>query len=203
MEKIFRLETGNIPIVTTQRVFLLYSEPAKVRDVLKKVQAERQVASGGKPLGHHLVLATGSMGLMAVNRFIEEEGIWGHVTVHTLSWEFLKLDEGLWSLELPNSLKSLMFQSDLTMLKPIAKALWAVQLVLGRPGLIWAQGSLAAKAVGLMDTLRWPSDSARQQGGNGGLGCLVVISRDVDWPSALLTPVTYTALIDQVRSQHV
>lgn len=202
VEKIFRLETGSIPIINSHRVFLMYSEIINIRQVLNQIKAERQqAASDNRKLGHHLILAVGSTGINSVAQIIEEEGLWDGVTFNSLSWELLKIDEGLWSLEIPTSLKSLMFQSDLVMLKPVAKAIWALQLVLGRAGLVLGQGLLAAKVVSLMDTFRWPSDRSGQRiAGEGSLGCLLVISRDVDWPAALMTPVTYTALVNQVCS---
>jgi hypothetical protein len=197
VEKIFRFEPGSKSIVNTRRVFLLYSEALVVRQVLHHIQEERQMTSGSRPLQHHMILATGSFGTTAVSRLVEEEGLWGEVKLHVLSWEFLKLDEGIWSLEYLTSLKSLMIQNDLTLIKPIAKAIWALQLLLGKPTLTLAQGSLASKVISLIDTFKWPKENSRK-GNEGGLGCLVIVSRDVDWPSALLTPVTYTALLSQV-----
>lgn len=197
VEKIFRFEPGSISIVNSQRVFLIYSEPQTVNQVLQQVQEELQKFPGARPQRHHLILAPGNIGQCAVSRLVEEEGLWGEVTLHALAWEFLKLDEGIWSLEYRNSLKSLIIQNDFTMLKPIAKAIWSLQIVLGKPVLTWAQGSLAAKALNLVDTFKWPKENTRK-GTGGGLGCFVVVSRDIDWPSALLTPVTYTALLSKV-----
>ncbi|KAF4526530.1 hypothetical protein B566_EDAN005897 [Ephemera danica] len=205
VEKIFRFEPGSVSMVNSQRVFLVYSEPQTVNQVLQQVQEELQKFPQGRPQRHHLILATGNMGQCAVSRLVEEEGLWGEVTLHALGWEFLKLDEGIWSLEYRNALKSLIIQNDFTMIKPIAKAIWSLQIVLGKPVLTWAQGTLAAKALNLVDTFKWPKENTRRST-DGGLGCFVVVSRDVDWPSALLTPVTYTALLSKVmdvRCGHV
>jgi hypothetical protein len=183
-----------------KRVFLLYSEYPKVRQVLQQIQAELQQHEG-KPLSPHLILATGTMSLTAVNKLVEEEALFDLVTIHTLNLELLKLDEGLWSLEMPSAFRNLIVQSDVTLLKPIAKALWSLQLVLGKPNLVWAQGGMAAKVVQLMERMPSPKDSSKAN--EGTLGCLAIVSRDLDWPSMLLTPVTYTALLDQVLANFI
>ncbi|XP_065349911.1 vacuolar protein sorting-associated protein 33B [Cloeon dipterum] len=195
IEKIYRLEEGHVPVTNMKRVFLLCSEYPKVRQVLQQIQAELQQQEG-KPLSPHLILVPGSMSHFAVEKLVEEEALCGLVTIHTLNFELMKLDQGLWSLEMPSAFRNLNVQGDITLLKPIAKALWSLQLVLGRPKLLWAQGGMATKVVQLMERFPWPKDTIKSK--EGTLGSLSIVCRDIDWPSVFLTPVTYTALVDQV-----
>ncbi|XP_059487240.1 vacuolar protein sorting-associated protein 33B [Neocloeon triangulifer] len=199
IEKIYLLEGGQVPVTNMKRVFLLYSEYPKIRQVLQQIQAELQQHQG-RSLSPHLILVPGTISHVAVEKLVEEEALYSLVTLHTLNFELIKLDQGLWSLEMPSAFRNLNVQGDISMLKPIAKALWSLQLVVGRPNLLWAQGGMAAKVVQLMERFPWPKDKIKSN--QGQLGCLAIVSRDIDWPSMFLTPVTYTALVDQVIGSH-
>lgn len=121
---------------------------------------------------------------------VETEGLAGIVSLHGFSWDFLKIDRNLMLLEFPSTFQQVFVQKDKSLLSSIAKSLRVFTMVHKRPNMILTCGENSEKVVEMLMRLKKPSSDE-----NPDFNAMVVIDRDVDFPSCLLTPVTYSGLM--------
>lgn len=124
---------------------------------------------------------------------LEQAGLAEIVKLYSFQWFPICLDTGLLSLELPNMYKSIFVNHDLGLLSVYAKSLWHLQLVAGEAKVIFSLGQHSNTVLRHLDIL----------GGGNKLGesefsSILLMDRNLDYPSALLTPATYAALLNEV-----
>lgn len=156
-------------------------------------QINAALRSSNNP-SYHIILIPQK--LISVSNLFEEEGVIGHVTLHSYQWEMIKYDGNILSLHLDSFYKKLFLDQDQVFLPCIARSLWGLQMLYGKPAMTFLQGKYATAIDKQLDLLfecygkpdRKLSDIA----------CFLLIDRDLDYPSVLLTPGTYTSLLDEV-----
>jgi hypothetical protein len=143
---------------------------------------------------YHLIFVPSD--LVAVQQLLEEEGVHGIVTVHVFQWELIKLDGGVLSYELPGLFKMLFVDGDRSMLPAVARSLWSLQLLFGRIPLTLTQGRFSLQVRRMVDILC--NEMGTSDKADSDIRCMLIVDRDVDYASVLLTPVTYVGLLDEV-----
>ncbi|KAK3930809.1 Vacuolar protein sorting-associated protein 33B [Frankliniella fusca] len=187
---IFKLD-HNAPhsSVNNQRIYMIMSDLISAKRVCDQVNAEQR-----KDLDYHIIIVPRR--LAAIDHLLEEEGLWGRLKVHMFQWEPIQLDIGLMSLELPSLFPQLFVDGDQTLLPAVAKSLWSLQMLLGRAQVTMTLGKFAKQVQSMTEVLMSQlGESDRPQ---TDIGCVVLVDRDVDYAATLLTPATYTSLMDEV-----
>ncbi|KAE8743071.1 hypothetical protein FOCC_FOCC011317 [Frankliniella occidentalis] len=230
VDKIFKLDS-NAPhsSVNNQRIYMIMSDLISAKRVCDQVNAEQR-----KDLDYHMIVVPRR--LAAIDRLLEEEGLWGRVKIYMFQWEPIQLDIGLISLELPSLFPQLFVDGDQTLLPAVAKSLWSLQMLLGRAQVTMTFGKNARQVQSMTEVraitnfplvsslFSFKKDSKEGLGKEKNLelikilscfkvlmsqlgesdrpqtdiGCVVLVDRDVDYAAALLTPATYTSLMDEV-----
>ncbi|XP_026287043.2 vacuolar protein sorting-associated protein 33B [Frankliniella occidentalis] len=168
---------------------MIMSDLISAKRVCDQVNAEQR-----KDLDYHMIVVPRR--LAAIDRLLEEEGLWGRVKIYMFQWEPIQLDIGLISLELPSLFPQLFVDGDQTLLPAVAKSLWSLQMLLGRAQVTMTFGKNARQVQSMTEVLMSQlGESDRPQ---TDIGCVVLVDRDVDYAAALLTPATYTSLMDEV-----
>lgn len=121
---------------------------------------------------------------------VESEGLSGIVSLWGFSWDFLKIDRNLLLLEFPSAFQQIFIQKDKSLLSSIAKSLRIFSMVHKRPNMILTCGENSEKVVEMLTQFK---KSANDE--NPDFNAILVVDRDVDYPSCLLTPVTYSGLM--------
>ncbi|XP_034117746.2 vacuolar protein sorting-associated protein 33B [Drosophila albomicans] len=125
---------------------------------------------------------------------LEQAGLWGLVQLHHYNWDFIYLDHGVLSLELPNLYECLYLQGNSSALPAVAQSLRLLQMICGQPALTLTFGSHSAQllhelqALGPVPQALNPPD----------FGAWLIIDRDKDYASTLLTPAIYAGLLLEV-----
>ncbi|KAJ1532196.1 hypothetical protein ONE63_000816 [Megalurothrips usitatus] len=190
VDKVFKLDS-NAPqnSTNTQRIYMIMSDLISAKRVCDQVNAEQR-----KDVEYHLIVVPRK--LAAIDHLLEEEGLWGRLKVHIFQWEPIQLDIGLISLELPSLFPQLFVDGDQTLLPSVAKSVWSLQMLLGRAQVTLTLGRYAKQIQAMTELLiDQLGESDRPQ---SDIGCMVIVDRDVDYAAALLTPATYTSLMDEV-----
>ena len=133
--------------------------------------------------------------LQAIERLFEEEGLAGHTVLHEFSWEFVPLDYDLLSLELPQYFRSHYLCGDTSLLPAVARALWGLQSLFGTIPNVFGQGKSVTRLLKL-ETL-YNQTFGKPRARTPEIGHLVILDRDLDWASCLLSPLTYEGLLDE------
>ncbi|XP_017144253.1 vacuolar protein sorting-associated protein 33B isoform X1 [Drosophila miranda] len=128
---------------------------------------------------------------------LEQAGLWGLVQLHHYNWDLIYFDQGVLSMELPNLYECLYLQGDSSPLPAVAQSLRLLQMICGPPAVILSFGSHSAQLLQMLQALgKLPESSSPPD-----YGGWLIIDRDKDYPSSLLTPAIYAGLLLEVFQQ--
>ncbi|XP_046741743.1 vacuolar protein sorting-associated protein 33B [Diprion similis] len=188
VDKIFKLEEG-LKAANTQRLFLVSSDLIACKRVLNQIHAELSQSRG---LSHHLLVVPRVPA--ALELLVEEEGLYELVKLRSLSWEFIRSDGNVLSLE-TRMYADLYYHRDTSLLPAIAKNLWSLHMIVGRPKVTLCFGKYSKIVLKMTESMEeWFSS----QNPTSQSGCMILMDRAHDLPSALLTPVTYLGLMGEI-----
>ena len=144
------------------------------------------------------------------NLELEELGVLGDANITELSLRFLALEPDLLSLELDDSFGELCLRKDPTTIFASAQALMLLQKQCGLFPRILGKGDNAKRLADLLERMRSEEDvnaaadlstSYLTSFGltpSSTIENLIIIDREVDYPTVLATQLTYEGLLDEV-----
>nr|XP_034185459.1 vacuolar protein sorting-associated protein 33B [Osmia lignaria] len=197
VEKIYKMEQG-LKLSNSQHVFLVSSDLIACKRVLDQIQSE--ISLNIRPClqpSHHILVAP--FVPTVLNSIIEEEGLSGLVTLQTLCWEFIRLDGNILSLENP-MFTDLYYHKDTTLLPALAHCLWSLQLIIGAPKLTVSLGKYSQQVLNIIESMKQCLGSSNIE---NEIGALILMDRNCDLATSLLTPVTYAGLLQEVVDVNV
>lgn len=113
----------------------------------------------------------------------------------------MALDEQLLSLELPFLFKQLFVEQNNSLLSSIAMSLWSLFHVTGKPKALFSLGKLSASVLDMIEVYNETySREFLDTRGSQEIGALIVMDRNQDYASSLLTPATYSGLLSELFS---
>lgn len=143
------------------------------------------------------------------NLVLEESGVLGEASVFELPLHFIPLEKDLLSLELEDSFNDLYLRKDPANIFASAKALMLLQQQYGLFPRIYGKGENAKRLASLLHRMRSEDDvDANADPKNTYLASfgltpssvmenLIIIDREVDFPTLVSTQLTYEGLIDE------
>lgn len=134
--------------------------------------------------------------LGVATHLLEEEGVYGYATTYCFQWELIRLDDRVLSLEFNNFFKTLFVEGDQSYLPSVAKSIWTLQMIFGRPQTTVVLGKYSHYVQNMMEIYFNERGIPTREGSD--ISCFVIIDRDVDYSSVLLTGGTYSCLLDEV-----
>ncbi|XP_004537356.1 vacuolar protein sorting-associated protein 33B [Ceratitis capitata] len=201
IQRIYKFDNEQIVPRTAEHqvhIFLIYSRLEIFQKVLKHIsELERQNPTDLEAAikSFHIICVPSCFSHFQL--LLEEEGLYGLVQLHRYNWDFICLDQGIMTMEIPNVFSTLFLRKDTSLLPAIAQSLRVLEIVCGRPEVILTFGEHSANLVKMVHTLSknyksnsrdLPSDFA----------AFIIIDRDKDYPSSLLTPAIYSGLLLEV-----
>ena len=136
------------------------------------------------------------------NKILEDEGVLGDVDIQELQLLFLPLEKDLLSLELTNSFQDLYLHGDKSPVYLASRALMKIQQRHGLFPRILGKGDNARKLANLLVRARKELDADEANTPyttmpSTSIESLIVIDRDIDFATPLLTQLTYEGLIEE------
>lgn len=108
----------------------------------------------------------------------------------------INLDSNILSLEHDNFFYTTFVEGDQSFLPSVAKSIWTLQMLFGKPQTTLLQGRFSQQLHKQLDILFDQLGSPERR--DSDIGCFLIVDRDIDFASVLLTPGTYTSLLDEV-----
>ncbi|KAH7915699.1 Sec1-like protein [Hygrophoropsis aurantiaca] len=196
VDKMFWLEPGPLSSTTTNIVYLC-------RPLIKyvKILADQIKRHARESLKHRYTLFLVPRTSTLVSRILEEEGVLGDVTISSYNLQFIPIAEDVVSLEQDNAFKEIWVDGDETVIYNSALALDTLQKLYGPYPRIIGKGDYASRLATLLSrplpeqpipgefnkpVVTAPFDS------------LIILDRQVDMITPLLTQLTYEGLIDEL-----
>lgn len=191
VDKIYTLEQGLKPS-NNQCIFLVSNNLIACQKVLNQIHSEISHRVTHIQACHHLLVVPFIPTVL--HTLIEEEGLNGLLTIHSLNYELICLDGNVLSCE--NSMfANLYYYKDGSLLPALARNLWSLYLVLGFPKLILSFGKYSQQVLKFIESIK---ESAESYTTENEIGALIIMDRSYDKVTTLLTPVTYSGLLHEV-----
>ncbi|EON62084.1 hypothetical protein W97_01303 [Coniosporium apollinis CBS 100218] len=205
VDKFYFLENDNVDSSQRNVVFLARGEKAKTVIAIAE-QINRLRRSG--QVDHEFSIFWIPRRTLVSNQILEEAGVLGEVNIAEYALYFIPLADDLLSMELDDAFSDLYLRRDPTATFLAAKALMLMQQRHGLFPRIIGKGDNAKRLADLLLRMRSEvtAGDASYSNGASSLGLtpsssiesLIIIDREVDLPTVLLTQLTYEGLIDEI-----
>ncbi|KAF2253529.1 Sec1-like protein [Trematosphaeria pertusa] len=205
VDKPFFLENDNVDSSQRNVVFLVRGEKAKtvlaVSNQIKRIRRESQIE-------HEFSIFWVPRRTLVSDQLLEEAGVLGEASVSEWPMFFVPLADDVLSLELEDAVTDLYLRKDPTSIYLSAKALMLQQQKHGLFPRILGKGDNGKRLADLLIRMRTEVTAGESPSATGPsflgltpsstIDSLIIIDRDVDFPTVLLTQLTYEGLIDEV-----
>ncbi|KAL6868431.1 Sec1-like protein [Trichoderma novae-zelandiae] len=202
VDKFFILENNNVDASQRNVVFVARGECGRHAEVIaaqiKRIQRESQTT-------HDFHIFWVPRRTLVSDQLLEEAGVLGDINISELPLLFFPLEDDVLSLELEDSFKDLYLSKDITPNFLMAKALMEVQQNHGLFPRIIGKGDNAKRVADLLVRMR--QERLAGEDGSDVKSALtpsttnesvIIIDREVDPVTPLLTQLTYEGLIDEI-----
>ncbi|KAH8175933.1 sec1 family protein [Sarocladium implicatum] len=202
VQKFFILENDNVDASQRNVIFIARGECGRhaetIAHQIKRVQRESQT-------GHEFHIFWVPRRTLVSDQLLESAGVLGDVSVAELPLHFFPLEKNVLSLELDDSFRDLYLTKDVTPNYLLAKALMEVQQNHGLFPRIIGKGDNAKRVADLLSRMRLEllAGEGGTEAARTGLSpsttneSVIIIDREVDFVTPLLTQLTYEGLIDE------
>ncbi|KAK3995419.1 Sec1-like protein [Cladorrhinum sp. PSN332] len=203
VDKIFYLHNKNTDTSQRNIVFIARGESAHnahaIADQITRLQREAQ-----SPHEYHIFWVPRRTQLC--DKVLEEAGVLGDTNVAELPLYFFPLDRDVLSLELDDSFRDLYLAKDPTPVFTLSRALMGIQQKHGLFPRIVGKGDNAKRVADLLARMRQELLAGEDINEMDKVGLspsttiesVIIIDREVDFVTPLLTQLTYEGLIDEV-----
>ncbi|KAI8908166.1 Sec1-like protein [Powellomyces hirtus] len=201
VEKIYHLSAEHFTTECTSLIYICRPKLLYMKWIAAHIQANTQL---GQRRTYSLFFVPRRT--LICERVLEEEGVYGELTIGEFHLDLIPLEDDLLSLELDNSFRELYLDGDTTGIFSLAKAVMKLQTMFGIIPRIVGKGQHARAFTDLLLRMRrelvanaeddiitssiFPNQSE--------IDSLIVIDRNVDLVTPLCTQLTYEGLIDEV-----
>lgn len=191
VDKVYKLQESINPITDRQCIFLISSNLAATKIICNLINSRAYVSNLAVDI-IKIILVPRS--LITIERQFEEEGVFGYIQIFEFQWDFIHLGDSLLSLEMVDFYKNVFVEENQSLLLPVAKALWTAFMVLGFPKTVCVNGKSSTAIYKLLNRCFKYKGKPKIKNKT----CFFILDRDFDYASVLLTPYTYSSLLDQV-----
>lgn len=199
MNKIYKFDSKNPPQRKSTIVYFISSSLITFKYVLDQIHSinghqhiEKQLSDMGTKPFHVIVLPTV---LHSFDVVVEEEGLFGFVELHRFNWDFITIDTGALSLEIPQIFREVFIREDTSLLPPLAHSLRILNMVCRRSPIVITYGENAAKVANMIDQIEGFRNGANGTEERSDFSAMIIMDRNKDYASALMTPVVYSGLL--------
>lgn len=136
--------------------------------------------------------------LHSFDLLLEAEGLYGLVELYRFNWDFILLDSGLLSLEFkPCLFRQIFIRHDTSLLGPIAHTFRLFNMMSKRPNIIVAYGENSENILNMVHRIENSryALSRDESDDNPDFNAMILMDRDKDYASSLLTSVVYSGLL--------
>ncbi|XP_050303716.1 vacuolar protein sorting-associated protein 33B [Anthonomus grandis grandis] len=197
VDRIFKLEPLAPNFEEKAVFYMISSNLQSFTYVLEQIRAQVDILNNPPANKFHIIVIPRYIHLFEEE--LEQYGLLeSAVKLHSFQWMPLHLDTGILSLEMPLLYKTVFVEESYNLFPELPKVLWQLMHVIGTPNVTISLGQHSNNILKLLDDM-WDS-KGNTDVINSDFGALVIIDRNIDYPSALLTPGIYSGLLSEIYS---
>ncbi|XP_078285992.1 vacuolar protein sorting-associated protein 33B isoform X2 [Rhinoraja longicauda] len=192
VEKLYKLDNKPVLGVSDQLCFLVRPRISSVKHIAEIVNADK---ADGR-LRKYKIIFTPQKFYMC-ETVLEEEGIFGDVTIDDWDFYLLPLDDDLISMELPEFYRDYFLDGDHRWMCTVAKALHVLHSLFGPFSKTYGIGRCAKMTYQLWKEIVKDAESEMKPR-QAEIDQVFFIDRDVDYVTPMCSQVVYEGLVDDV-----
>lgn len=181
---------------------IIYVVRASVENAQQVAAQVKQALRSPAPESHEFSVFFVPRRTIACERALEAAGVYGDLALGELAFDLVPYDADLLSLELDEAFRDCVLDGDSTALFGAARALMRVQAMFGTFPRIQGKGFAAAAVKDMCIKMRReqpaPPAAASSAASSSKIDRVILIDREVDVVTPMITQITYEGLIDEV-----
>jgi hypothetical protein len=135
----------------------------------------------------------------ACKEALQQNNIFSSISnFYDFNFDLIPLDYDILSLEIPDASRQLYLDLDTTTLVLVAESIQRLQLVFGRIDTVIGKGYSSKIIVDMLKNLENESKIKPDESVRGEIDCCVILDRNVDFVTPMLTQFTYSGYMDEV-----
>ncbi|KAG0124181.1 Sec1-like protein [Tuber indicum] len=205
VDKIFWLDENVVADLTQKNIVFLVR--CTVKNALKiAAHVKNNAKIPGQQFEYNVMFVPRRT--LVCEKILEDEGVLGDLTIGEFPLHFIPLESDLLSLELEDAFEELYLRKDHTSIFYSARALMNIQRRYGLFPRIIGKGDCARRLADALIRMRGEEDASDSSSSpfalapSSVLGELIVVDRESDFMTPLLTQLTYEGLIDETIGIH-
>ncbi|XP_076434715.1 vacuolar protein sorting-associated protein 33A-like [Babylonia areolata] len=195
VEKMFPLRTGSLPASNVQSIIFLTRPRLELMEKIAQ-NLHHEETKGGYKKEFHLIFVPRKS--LLCERKLKEKGVYGSLTtVDEFNMTLIPFDSDLLSMEMNDCFKECYVENDYTSMYYAAQSLMTLQALYGTIQYIHGKGDCAKQVVHIMRRMK-DEMGGREPQVVPQIDSLLIVDRNVDLLTPLLSQLTYEGLIDEV-----
>ena len=191
VDRVFKLEQRwPDASASSTKVYFVTPTLSQAKIIIEHLQMSSNIQKGL----HFHVIFTPKV-LKEIEILFEEEGVTGKIVVHDYMWELIPLDYDLLSMEMNPFFHAFFGQEEHSFLPSVAQSLMGIQTLFGQ---IKNKIGVGKHSVTVLEQMKLLENQQPPSGNSREISTLMVVDRNVDYASVLLSPLTYEALLNEV-----
>ncbi|XP_076444222.1 vacuolar protein sorting-associated protein 33B-like [Babylonia areolata] len=193
VDKIFKLESFQKSLPgRDKRIYLVRASMVNMKYIADQITAERRQ---GQIRDYTIIMVPRRLHMCEM--ILEDEGVYGHVTLEEFHLDLFPVDTDLLSLEMPSIFRSFYLDGDYTHVHTVASSLVKLEQLYGRIPNVYTIGKMSKMTHDVMNIMH---DQEEGQQTKFNIGQLYIIDREVDYVTPMCSPMSYEALLDETFS---
>uniref|UniRef100_A0A4W3IGX4 VPS33B late endosome and lysosome associated n=1 Tax=Callorhinchus milii TaxID=7868 RepID=A0A4W3IGX4_CALMI len=191
VEKLYKMDNKLVQGVSDQLCFLVRPRISSVKHIAEIVNADKAI---GRLRKYKIIFSPQKFYMCET--VLEEEGIFGDVTIDEWAFYLLPLDDDIISMELPEFFRDYFLEGDHRWICTAAKALHVLHSLFGPFTRTYGIGRCAKMTHQVWKQIVEDTDEMKQC--RAEIGRAFFIDRDVDYVTPMCSQVVYEGLMDDI-----
>eukprot|EP00111_Clytia_hemisphaerica_P009973 TCONS_00029175-protein len=187
VQKIYTMQTGGFEAGAEKRVFILKPFVNRMKLLAEYINLDKM-----KGIKRKCQVIFTPTKLSTCDIILEQEGIYGDLTVEEFNLDLIRLDTDVVTMEMPLYFKQFFLDNDTTWYHSIARALSSIQ---GTFGTIPKAHLIGLNSMRIHDLWKMKEDRDYNPPGGPEIGSMIMLDRNLDFPTVLASQLTYEGLI--------
>uniref|UniRef100_A0A1B0DLC0 Vacuolar protein sorting-associated protein 33B n=1 Tax=Phlebotomus papatasi TaxID=29031 RepID=A0A1B0DLC0_PHLPP len=200
IEKIFKFEQTISPPIGKVFIYFISANLLIFKQILDQIHSFTSLATvditRDDQVKYHIIVMPNL--LYSQEELLEQEGLCGRVQLYPFNWDFISLDSGVLSLEVPDVFRDVFIRHDTTSLLSISQSIRLFRLVCGQQKVVFTYGSNSEKLAQMVRRIEGHKPSNHEDK-SPDFSAAFIVDRSKDFASCLLTPVTYSGLLLEIH----
>ncbi|TPX34829.1 hypothetical protein SmJEL517_g02554 [Synchytrium microbalum] len=201
VEKIYHLQGGRLDTESKSVIYICRPRISNMKHIAEHIKAH---IKAGIKIDYSVFFVPRRT--LICERVLEDEGVYGDISMGEYHLDIIPLDDDVFSLELEGSFRELYLDGDPSCIYYTAKAIMKLQTALGIIPKIVGKGGQARLLVDMLQRMRRdlvanvddPVASSRVFPQDSEIDSMIIIDRSVDLLTPMCTELTYEGLIDEI-----